>query len=159
MRWLASLLLLGSLLLSIAFAEPIPPRQGDAVVRRERVFGRNNATVGGGNAQLRDDIKLGRAGAQRATADEADATRNYLVTLDRSITNGGKDKILDVLLRLGAVVKQEYNYRVYKGILFTIPTASDKGLAAWSTALAKEDGVKYVERDEIVRANAPGAES
>lgn len=34
------------------------------------------------------------------------------MTLDRSITNGGKDKILDVLLRLGAVVKQEYNYRV-----------------------------------------------
>jgi hypothetical protein len=34
------------------------------------------------------------------------------VTLDRSITNVSKDKILDVLLRLGAVVKQEYNYRV-----------------------------------------------
>lgn len=81
MRWLASLLLLGSLLLSIAFAEPIPPRQGDAVVRRERVFGRNNAAVGGGNAQLRDDVKLGRAGAQRATADEVDATRNYVSRL------------------------------------------------------------------------------
>lgn len=37
---------------------------------------------------------------------------SQLVTLDRSITNVSKDKILDVLLRLGAVVKQEYNYRV-----------------------------------------------
>ena len=54
------------------------------------------------------------------------------MTLDRSITNVSKDKILDVLLRLGAVVKQEYNYRVRAFVpafgVFLADLASPPGL-------------------------------
>ncbi|GAA5989214.1 hypothetical protein JCM11641_006570 [Rhodosporidiobolus odoratus] len=80
-----------------------------------------------------------------------EATTNYLVTLERSITNTAKDNILDVLLRTGAVVKEEYNYRVYKGILFSVPSTSDKGLSSWQSSLVRQDGVKYVEADQLVK--------
>ncbi|POY76208.1 hypothetical protein BMF94_0403 [Rhodotorula taiwanensis] len=146
MRWLASLVALCLLLYTVALAEPIP-RQAEAPARRERVFGRPANAV-----QQRDDKQR-----QVVRNAEADRTTNYLVTLDRSINNVNKDKILDVLLRLGAVVKQEYDYRVYKGILFTVPASADKGLTSWSSALASQDGVKYVEKDEVVKANAGDA--
>ncbi|GAA5968497.1 hypothetical protein JCM8115_004195 [Rhodotorula mucilaginosa] len=156
MRYLASLFALFALAFTLALAEPIPraapgAAAGELVGRRERMFGRPAGVL------ERDDPKRGQAGGRAggaSTDDAADATTNYLVTLDRSITNVSKDKILDVLLRLGAVVKQEYNYRVYKGILFTIPASSDKGLDSWSSALSAQDGVKYVEKDEVMRANS-----
>ncbi|GAA5865565.1 hypothetical protein JCM3774_002052 [Rhodotorula dairenensis] len=162
MRYLASLFALLTLALTLALAEPIPRvapapgGPGDLVGRRERVFGRPVAAAG----PQRDDLKRAQAGGRpgsTSTDDAAGSTTNYLVTLDRSITNVSKDKILDVLLRLGAVVKQEYNYRVYKGILFTIPASSDKGLDSWSSALSAQEGVKYVEKDEIMRTNAGDA--
>ncbi|GAA5840519.1 hypothetical protein JCM3766R1_000684, partial [Sporobolomyces carnicolor] len=74
-----------------------------------------------------------------------------LITLERTVTNDVKDKILDILLRSGAVVKQTYDYRVFKGILFTVPQNNDKGLTAWQSSLGKQDGVKYVEEDSVVR--------
>lgn len=46
------------------------------------------------------------------------------------------------------------SHQVYKGVLFSIPAAQDKGLAAWETALTKQEGVKYVERDQEMRANS-----
>jgi hypothetical protein len=78
------------------------------------------------------------------------------------------------LLKTGAIVKQEYDYRVrlfpsslsilsdlyvllppspqqvFKGILFSVPSA-DRGLASWQSALTKQDGVKYVEADQTVK--------
>ncbi|CEQ38576.1 SPOSA6832_00023 [Sporobolomyces salmonicolor] len=94
-----------------------------------------------------------------------------LITLERTVTNAAKDKILDVLLRSGAIVKQVYDYRVrarppsftfdlphftpvsqvFKGVLFTIPSSSDKGLTSWQSALGKQEGVKYVEEDSVVK--------
>ncbi|GAA5989065.1 hypothetical protein JCM10908_006290 [Rhodotorula pacifica] len=151
MRYLASLFALFALFFTLVLAEPIPRNApasgGELVGRRERTFGRPAAAV-----IQRDDDK--RKQAQGRAASDDGTTTNYLVTLDRSINNVSKDKILDVLLRLGAVVKQEYNYRVYKGILFTIPASSDKGLDSWSSALSSQEGVKYVEKDEIMRANS-----
>ncbi|ORY88563.1 hypothetical protein BCR35DRAFT_301302 [Leucosporidium creatinivorum] len=80
-------------------------------------------------------------------------TANYLVTLSRTISNASKDKLLDVLMRQGAVVKQVFDYRVFKGVLFTVPSTSDRGLSSWQSALLKEDGVKIVEEDTIVKTN------
>jgi len=131
------------------------------------------------------------------------------VTLERSISNASKDKLLDFLMRQGAVVKQVFDYRVrrlacacqyppdrvwltshsspsrflclalsciphlarltaslpaiqsrtssteqvFKGVLFTVPGASDRGLQSWQTALLREEGVKIVEEDTIVKTN------
>jgi hypothetical protein len=131
------------------------------------------------------------------------------VTLERSISNASKDKLLDFLMRQGAVVKQVFDYRVrhlacacqyppdrgwltsrsslsrflclaltsvphlarlatpfffvqfrtphakqvFKGVLFTVPGASDRGLQSWQTALLREEGVKIVEEDTIVKTS------
>ncbi|GAA5873498.1 hypothetical protein JCM8547_005447 [Rhodosporidiobolus lusitaniae] len=95
-------------------------------------------------------VQFGVAGAVAPARQKETKTdsNNYLITLERSITNSAKDKILDVLLRSGAVVKEEYNYRVFKGVLFSAP--NDKGLKAWESSLEKVDGVKYVEKDQTV---------
>ncbi|GAA5923767.1 uncharacterized protein JCM15063_003756 [Sporobolomyces koalae] len=82
---------------------------------------------------------------------DADGAVNYLITLERTVTNDVKDRILDILLRSGAVVKQTYDYRVFKGILFTIPNHSDQGLVSWQQSLGKQEGVKYVEEDTVVK--------
>ncbi|GAA5956276.1 hypothetical protein JCM3765_005614 [Sporobolomyces pararoseus] len=94
-------------------------------------------------------MKRGPAGGEAAR--EPDGAANYLITLERSATNDVKDKILDILLRSGAVVKQTYDYRVFKGILFTVPQSDDKGLTSWQSSLGKQEGVKYVEEDSIVK--------
>lgn len=106
---------------------------------------------------------------------------SQLITLERTITNSARDNILDVLLKAGAIVKQEYDYKVrllpslshssrtdvclsrspllpspltvaqvFKGILFSVPSA-DRGLTSWQAALTKQDGVKYVEPDQVVK--------
>ncbi|GAA5845825.1 hypothetical protein JCM11251_001815 [Rhodosporidiobolus azoricus] len=130
------LLLIAPLFATLALAEPL--LKADHAPRANRI------AVGFGNA---GDTRERAPSAGKAK----EASVNYLVTLDRSITNSAKDKILDVLLRSGAVVKEEYNYRVYKGILFTIPSSTDKGLSAWETSLTRETGVKYVEEDQLVK--------
>lgn len=43
--------------------------------------------------------------------------------------------------------------QVFKGVLFTVPSMSDRGLASWQSALLREDGVKIVEEDTIVKTN------
>lgn len=95
------------------------------------------------------------------------------MTLARTVSNQQKDKLLDVLLNSGAVVKQVYDYRVssrarlaspdsaltshaltpqvYKGVLFQVPPVHDKGLDSWSTKLLAVDGVRAVEEDSIVK--------
>ncbi|BGP19834.1 hypothetical protein JCM10213_003143 [Rhodosporidiobolus nylandii] len=118
---------------AFALADPVPRQQPPT---RAIAFGKPDAAV---------RERSGGGGAAK------ESTVNYLVTLERSITNSAKDKILDVLLRSGAVVKEEYNYRVYKGILFSIPVDSDKGLMSWQSSLVKQDGVKYVEEDQVVK--------
>ncbi|GAA6006879.1 uncharacterized protein JCM10292_000345 [Rhodotorula paludigena] len=147
MRVLAVLALLCSLLATLAFADPLLQRDSkDASNRVGIAFGKPGLPLVRGDADSR----------QAAKADLEGDTANYLITLDRSISNVTKDKILDVLLRLNAVVKQEYNYRVYKGILFTIPAGKDKGLSSWQSSLSKLAGVKYVEKDDVVTTQAKG---
>ncbi|GJN87658.1 hypothetical protein Rhopal_000613-T1 [Rhodotorula paludigena] len=147
MRVLAVLALLCSLFATLALADPLLQRDSkDASNRVGIAFGKPGLPLVRGDADSR----------QAAKADLEGDTANYLITLDRSISNVTKDKILDVLLRLNAVVKQEYNYRVYKGILFTIPAAKDKGLSSWQSSLSKLAGVKYVEKDDVVTTQAKG---
>ncbi|GAA5917815.1 hypothetical protein JCM6882_004156 [Rhodosporidiobolus microsporus] len=133
MRWFWLLVALFS---TLALAEPA---HNHDVAPRDRV------AVAFGKEGLPNRERAPAAGKAK------EAAANYLVTLERSISNTAKDKILDVLLRSGAVVKEEYNYRVFKGILFTIPTSADKGLTAWENALTKQEGVKYVEEDQLVK--------
>ncbi|KAI5474171.1 proteinase inhibitor domain containing protein [Pseudohyphozyma bogoriensis] len=83
----------------------------------------------------------------------SDETTNYLVTLSRVVTNLEKDSLFDYLMAKGAVVKQVYDYRVYKGVLFSIPTVSDLGLTTWESSLTKMDGVKSVEEDSVIKTN------
>ncbi|GAA6024724.1 hypothetical protein JCM10207_002810 [Rhodosporidiobolus poonsookiae] len=138
MRVLTLLALVCTVLATLVLASPPHPPSKN-LVQRDRV------AVAFGKPQPQEQ--------KRERADKASKGKesNYLVTLERTITNSGKDKILDVLLRSGAVVKEEYNYRVYKGILFTIPSSADKGLTSWQVALTKEAGVKYVEEDSVVK--------
>ncbi|GAA6063817.1 hypothetical protein JCM10212_001648 [Sporobolomyces blumeae] len=89
-----------------------------------------------------------RVGSRNSVKEDA---ANYLITLERNVTNPVKDKILDQLMRNGCVIKQVYDYRVFKGILFTIPSSADKGLTSWQQTLGKEPGIKYVEEDSIVK--------
>ncbi|GAA5958183.1 hypothetical protein JCM21900_002933, partial [Sporobolomyces salmonicolor] len=117
-----------SLLLTLASARAAP--LGDSLNRRdpspqragERVgiaFGRPDAllvstdkaaAVGANNgAAVGAGAGAGTKGSE--AADEGGATSNYLITLERAVTNAAKDKILDVLLRSGAIVKQVYDYR------------------------------------------------
>ncbi|BGP21921.1 hypothetical protein Rt10032_c18g6114 [Rhodotorula toruloides] len=145
MRILALFAALCALLFTLALAEPAPAlKDSPALAQPPR-----RAVAWGRAADERKDT----GSAKKADGADGNAV-NYLVTLDRSITNVAKDKIIDALLRMGAVVKQEYNYRVYKGVLFSIPLSRDKGLTAWETALTKQEGVKYVEKDQEVRANS-----
>ncbi|GAA6040154.1 hypothetical protein JCM8097_002057 [Rhodosporidiobolus ruineniae] len=138
MRFLLFLSALVALFSTLAVADSSP--SSPSLDKRDRVgvqFGKPGAAL---DARERSN-----------TASTKTKEANYLVTLERTITNTAKDNILDVLLRSGAVVKEEYNYRVYKGILFTIPTSSDKGLTSWQSSLTKQDGVKYVEEDQVVK--------
>ncbi|GAA6057385.1 hypothetical protein JCM3770_000737 [Rhodotorula araucariae] len=129
-------------LVVVAAPAPLPLPLPNQNRRVGVAFGSKDA-----NLAIQRDRDTGRA-AIPAAKDAGHA--NYLVTLDRGISNVTKDKVLDLLLRLGAVVKQEYDYRVYKGVLFTVPAAHDHGLESWQTSLIKLAGVKYVEEDTLV---------
>ncbi|BGP36984.1 hypothetical protein JCM10450v2_000894 [Rhodotorula kratochvilovae] len=148
MRFLSLLSLACALLVALVVATPAPR---DSALQNNRRVG-----VSFGNKDANLAVQRDRA-AIPAKADKDDGAANYLVTLDRTISNVTKDKILDMLLRLGAVVKQEYNYRVYKGILFTVPSAHDKGLSSWQSSLLKLAGVKYVEEDSLMTTQPVGA--
>ncbi|GAA5910619.1 uncharacterized protein JCM6883_003232 [Sporobolomyces salmoneus] len=160
--------LLVTFALSVLYAEPVlartnRERSGAGGVERVGVpFGRPPngdlykdvnrrgnvaAAVGGGGSGGTGMMRARDSGKESA----ADGAANYLITLERSVTNDVKDKILDILLRSGAVVKQTYDYRVFKGILFTVPQNDDKGLTSWQTSLGKQEGVKYVEEDSVVK--------
>ncbi|GAA5907001.1 hypothetical protein JCM5296_003908 [Sporobolomyces johnsonii] len=132
--------------------DPSPQRAGERV---GIAFGRPDALFASTDKAAAVAANKGAAaGAGKKASEAADEdgeTSNYLVTLERTVTNAAKDKILDFLLRSGAIVKQVYDYRVFKGVLFTIPSSSDKGLTSWQSTLGKQDGVKYVEEDSVVK--------
>ncbi|KAL8277176.1 hypothetical protein RQP46_010424 [Phenoliferia psychrophenolica] len=138
--------------LSFAVALAIPPvgaKGGPA--RLNNGAGSGPAGMGGmdkGNVV----VAAAAAGTNNPIGGE-EKSLNYLVTLSRTVTNIDKDKIFDFLMASGAVVKQVYDYRVYKGVLFSVPTTADHGLASWSARLDKLVGVKFVEEDTVVKTN------
>ncbi|GAA6025833.1 hypothetical protein JCM11491_006610 [Sporobolomyces phaffii] len=161
MRAFTLVLALVSTLVLSASADSLPldeargirhDRRAAAAAPGERVgiaFGR--PPTQGDSLQARRRNDNGSGGVRRDDGSTSSGAASYLITLERTATNDVKDKILDLLLRSGAVVKQTYDYRVFKGILFTIPANDDKGLTSWQASLGKQEGVKYVEEDLVVK--------
>ncbi|GAA5947059.1 hypothetical protein JCM3775_006978 [Rhodotorula graminis] len=142
MRIVTLVVLCCAFLTALAFAEPAP--RAPLPMRRVVPFGND--------ANLQRDRVAPAPAAQVKHADEA--SNNYLITLDRFISNRAKDDVLDKLMDLGVVVKTAFDYRVYKGYLVSVPAT--KGLADWQPALLAMSGVKAVEVEQAVKTQAAG---
>lgn len=62
--------------------------------------------------------------------------------------------------KAGVVVVQVYDYKVYKGILFTVPSSLQAGdtnplsqVSWWDELLKGSDGFKGVEAEQVVSIN------
>ncbi|TNY24289.1 hypothetical protein DMC30DRAFT_343015, partial [Rhodotorula diobovata] len=127
-----------ALLATLVVAQPQPRAPPLLQNRRVVPFGSDSPT----NLQRDRGTPL-----QPKVADEGSS--NYLVTLDRFISDRAKDAVLDKLMGLGVVVKTAFDYRVYKGYLVSVP--SNKRLADWQASVLTLPGVKYIEVDQAVK--------
>ncbi|KAK4056143.1 hypothetical protein OIO90_002874 [Microbotryomycetes sp. JL221] len=117
--------------------------------------GNNRVAVPFGKAQDDSDDAFPKSGKGYLPTNDAAGPheRTYLVTLDRFSSLPTRDKVLQFLIDRGAVIKQEYDYRVFKGILYTVAASADRGLTSWQSSLTNLDGVRAVELDSVVRTS------
>ncbi|GAA5918008.1 hypothetical protein JCM8208_004048 [Rhodotorula glutinis] len=147
MRILTLVVLCCACFTALALAEPAPRAPPLQQGRRVVPFGNE--------ANLQRDRAAPAPVAPPKHGDEA--SNNYLITLDRFISNRAKDDVLDKLMDLGVVVKTAFDYRVYKGYLVSVPAT--KSLADWQPSLLGMSGVKAVEVEQAVKTQANGKDA